>query len=243
MYPPIPWEVFAIIHAQEESAPVLADGESWALTRAMSPRATVRVAAMDAYGQAMNLYDSTARVAGGPVDRPWAVYLAGADHRFRLLCFDLDAKTAAGRAGVARDVGVLREMLVGAGLDSVVCESGPTGGRHVWAALAESVDAETVATLGRFAKRLCPTLDLSPLSNPRTGCVRPPGAPHRSGGHSTPISGNVGVLGRPTGTAASVQMLVERLAALIDDGMDVETPTTGGAPLPQDKHARLSVTA
>ena len=78
----------------------------------------------------------------------------------------------------------LLDLLDRAGADYLVAESGPGGGRHVWAALAEPVDAETVAGLARLMRHLCPTLDLAPLTNPATGCVRPPGAPHRAGGAS-----------------------------------------------------------
>lgn len=230
--------MFVIIHAQAFGAPGLAGGESWALTRAMSPRPSVRLADVDAYGQVMNIYGSPARVVGVEPGRPWAVYLAGTDRRFRLLCFDLDAKTADAAAGAARDAEILVELLSSAGLEPVVCASGPTGGRHVWVGLVESVDADTVATLARFTQRLCPTLDIAPLMNPATGCVRPPGAPHRAGGHSTPISGDTAVLAAPTGTAASVVLVVERLAGLIDDAG--HSPTVDPRkPLPLDKHARL----
>ena len=77
-------KVFAIIHAQMISAPQLAAGESWALTRVMSPRSSVRVAGVDAYGEILNEYVSTSRVTGPVPGGPWAVYLAGADRRFRL---------------------------------------------------------------------------------------------------------------------------------------------------------------
>lgn len=213
-------------------------GVSWALTRALSPRPSVRVAAVDAYGQAMNTYTGHRRVAGGEPDRPWAVYLAGSDHRFRLLCFDLDAKTAGTAAAAERDAELLARFLRDVGLSAVVCQSGPAGGRHVWTALAESVDAETVATLARLARHVCPTLDLSPLSNPATGCVRPPGAPHRAGGRSTVLSGDLSALTTPTGTAAQVRALVSRLAQLVVDAEpahDVDPRT----PLPVDEHARL----
>ena len=211
---------------------------SWALTRSISPRASVRVAVVDAYGQVANEYVSHRRVTEAEPDRPWAVYLAGPDRRFRLLCFDLDAKTAGTAAAADRDAQVLTALMGDVGLPAVVCRSGPGGGRHVWTALAESVDAETVATLARLARHLCPTLDLAPLSNAATGCVRPPGAPHRAGGHSTVLSGDLGTLTTPTGTAAQVRALVSRLAQLVDDAEPAHDldPRT---PLPVDEHARL----
>ena len=196
------------------------------------------MAAVDAYGQAMNTYTGHRRVAGDEPDRPWAVYLAGTDHRFRLLCFDLDAKTDGTAPAAERDAATLTALLHDVGLSAVVCQSGPAGGRHVWTALAESVDAETVATLARLARHVCPTLDLSPLSNAATGCVRPPGAPHRAGGRSTVLTGDLGALTTPTGTVAQVRALVERLAQLVDDAEpahDVDPRT----PLPVDEHARL----
>lgn len=211
---------------------------SWALTRRISPRPSVRLAVVDAYGQVANEYVGHRRVASDEPDRPWAVYLAGPDRRFRLLCFDLDAKTAGTADAAERDSEVLTALLRDAGLPAVVCQSGPAGGRHVWTALAESVDAETVATLARLARHVCPTLDLSPLSNPATGCVRPPGAPHRAGGRSTVLSGDLHTLTTPTGTAAQVRALVEHLAQLVDaaePAHDLDPRT----PLPLDEHARL----
>ena len=196
------------------------------------------MAAVDAHGQVLNEYRPGAdrRIDGVEPDRPWAVYLAGTDHRFRLLAFDLDAKTDA--AAAQRDAQLLAGLLADAGLPAVVCQSGPSGGRHVWVGLAESVDPETVATLARLARHLCPTLDLAPLTNPVTGCVRPPGAPHRAGGHSTVLSGRLDTLTQPTGTAAQVRQLVETLAQLVTDAEPAQAidPRT---PLPLDHHGRL----
>lgn len=212
-------------------------GAAWRLTRAVSPRPRVRVATVDAAGVALNRYTGQARIDGPEPDRPWAVYLAGTDGRFRLLAFDLDAK--AGRCmTAARDADTITGLLTSAGMKPVVCESGPAGGRHVWAALAEPVDAETIATLARLTRHVCPTLDIAPLSNPTTGCVRPPGAPHRSGGRSTVLAGDTAALTAPTGTRAQVCALIEHLAQLIGD---TETARTSGPhrPLPTDDHGRL----
>lgn len=198
----------------------------------------MRVASVDAYGDMLNEYAGHRHIDGSEPDVPWAVYLAGTDRRFRLLCFDLDAKTPDMAAAAARDADVLAGMLEDAGLSAVVCQSGPSGGRHVWTALADSVDAETVATLARLARHVCPTLDLSPLCNAVTGCVRPPGAPHRAGGHSVVLSGELHTLTHPTGTAADVRVLVERLAALVVE-VEPTHSTDPRKPMPLDEHARL----
>ncbi len=216
----------------------LAGVSPWELTAVLSPRPVVRVAAVDVYGQVLNEYTGHRRVDGSEPAQPWAVYLAGSDRRFRLLCFDLDAKSAGSAAAAARDADVLCGLLHDVGLDAVVCASGPTGGRHVWTALAESVDAETVATLARLARHVCPSLDLAPLTNAVTGCVRPPGAPHRAGGRSAVLSGVLDVLTNPTGTAEQVRRLVEALVQLVDDAEPAHD-LDPHRPLPLDEHARL----
>ncbi|MBW3069614.1 hypothetical protein GZ998_08880 [Actinomyces sp. 594] len=211
-------------------------GAAWDCTRDLSPRLAVRVATIDAYGHAVNQYTGERRVDGVEPDRPWAVYLAGADGRYRLLAFDLDAKANAEVA--VRDAGMIAGLLSDVGLGAVVCESGPGGGRHVWTALDESVDADTVATLARLARHVCPSLDIAPLVNPATGCVRPPGAPHRSGGRSRVLSGDLSTLTNPTGTAEQVRRLIEALAQLVDDSEPTRT-VDPRRPLPVDDHARL----
>lgn len=211
---------------------------AWDLTRAISPRPTVRVAAVDAYGEALNAYTGVRRVAHMEPSAPWAVYLAGPDRMFRLLCFDLDAKTAGAAASAARDADVLASLLIDVGLSPVVCASGLTGGRHVWAALAEGVDADTMSRLAHLAQHVCPSLDLSPLTNAVTGCVRPPGAPHRDGGHSTVLTGELRALTEPTGTVAQIRALTERLVRLVDDAEPAHT-IDPRKPLPLDDHSRL----
>ncbi|WP_301114107.1 hypothetical protein [Microbacterium sp.] len=147
-----------------------------------------RVAVVDAYGDTLNTYIDRAVGEQAPA-RPRAMYLPGADQRFRFLAFDLDAHGDA--AAPLRDLNVLAGYLTDAGIPFLVCESGPAGGRHICVGLAESIEADTVATLNRLVKHLCP------LSNPRAGCVRPPGAPHCDGGASVPLTGSLDVLTAP----------------------------------------------
>lgn len=209
--------------------------DPWLLTQTISPRPNVRVASVDAYGEILNQYASTQRVGPTPPETPWAMYLTNAGRAFRFLCFDHDAKTPGAAAAAARDAEVTAGLLARAGLEPVVCASGPGGGRHVWAALAEPVDAETVATLARLTKHLCPTLDLSPLTNAAAGCVRPPGTPHRAGGASEVIAGSVAALIRPTGTATQVRAMLEDVAQRIETAEPVHVPDAR-RPLPVDAH-------
>ncbi len=197
----------------------------------------VRVALAEADGTVLNSYTGQHRVDLDAPEVPWAVYLAGRDQRFRLLAFDLDATTDPSPAH--RDAGVLTGLLEAAGIAHVVCESGPSGGRHVWVALAGSVDADTAATLARLTRHVCPTLDLAPLTNPVTGCVRPPGAPHRDGGRSTVLQGDLTTLTAPSTTPEQVRDLVTRLAQLVGDTTEPTATAAPRTPLPVDQHGHL----
>lgn len=229
-------------HSQMASARTDTDAgvSSWALTRLLSPRATLRVADVDAYGQVLNVYGSTLRLSASAPEVPWAVYLADRAGMFHLLVFDLDAKGAndAAQAQAEADARRVCELLAGVGIEHVVCASGPDGGRHVWVALAEAIDAAAAATLAHLTKALCPSLDLSPMTNAGAGCVRPPGAPHRNGGHSRVLTGDLGTLTAPTATPAQVRELVEHLAELVEAVEPAAAPDAR-TPLPVDDHGHL----
>jgi len=213
--------------------PVDSPADAWSLARALSPHPRVRIADVDDAGAIANSYPATLPAAGpAPADgRPWAIHLADDRGRYRLLGFDLDAK----RGPATTDVQRLRELLTRAGLPHVVCVSGPGGGRHVWAALAEPVTAAVVAGIARGLSDLLPSLDPIPLLNPRTGALRPPLAPHRHGGRSEVIAGQLADLTRPVATAAHVLTLAG-LAQADQLGPDPEQPARGRLGLAVDEH-------
>jgi len=212
----------------------LSHSQAWELTRAVSPRPLVRVADVDAYGKVVNTYTRRARVAGARPNAPWAVYLTDPTGAFRLLAFDFDAA----KGDPAADAAKLCGWLEHAGLPHLLTRSGPSGGRHVWLALAEAVDAAAVDTLARLVRVRLPSLDIAPLANPVTGCVRPPGAPHRAGGSSTVLAGDPAALAAPTVAAADVARLVETLAA--GHRPEPLAPLAGPAALPPtDRAGRL----
>jgi len=184
--------------------------DAWSLTAQISPRRVVRAAAVDADGRPLNAYPLVHPVAGAQPGTPWAVHLADTQGRFRLLCADLDAKPSADAA--AADAVRLSSFLSDLGIQHLMCASGPTGGRHVWLGLRESVDAEMVSALAYLLKAWLPTLDVAPLVNPASGCVRPPGSPHRLGGVSQVIAGSARALTDATVTLAEVHALMSRLA-------------------------------
>jgi len=211
----------------------LSRSDAWALTRAVSPRPLVRVADVDAYGKAVNTYTRRARTTGARPDAPWAVYLTDQAGAFRLLAFDFDAA----KGDPAADAATFCGWLENAGLPHLLTRSGPSGGRHVWLALAEAVDPGTVDTLARLVRARLPSLDIAPLANPVTGCVRPPGSPHRAGGGSTVLAGDPDALAAPTVTAADVTSLGETLAT--GHQPDPVAPLDSAAPLPADGAGRL----
>ena len=177
----------------------------WTAVRAVSPRPRVRVADIDAAtGRARNVYPATAAVTQPEPALPYAVYLADRAGRFHLLAFDLDAA----RGPVIEDLAQLRGWLHAAGIPHLVARSGPGGGRHVWAAIAGGAAAGQVAAVARALTARLPTLDAAPLLNPATGCVRPPGAPHRAGGRSTVLDGDWAVLTDPVTTDAGLDALL-----------------------------------
>ncbi|XNN89751.1 hypothetical protein ACL00T_17975 (plasmid) [Curtobacterium flaccumfaciens] len=196
------------------------------------------MAAVDAYGAVVNSYAGRgAAVTSDVPARPWAMNLADDEHRYRYLGFDLDTKHV-GLKVVKTDTDTIRRLLDDAGMPHLVCQSGPSGGRHIWVALIDGVSADTVATIARDLARVCKSLDKAPLSNPATGCLRPPLSPHRDGGRSTPIMGTLAALTTPSARAHQVRALAiaagELAAATAPDAA-----LDAGRPLPLDHHGRL----
>lgn len=192
---------------------------AWALTRALTPRDQVRAAARLASGEILNEYDHQWSVNDLPPHTPWAMYLAGEDRRYVYLCFDFDSS----RGNAPYDAGRLSHWLDELNIAHLVCISGPTGGRHVWIGLADSVDADIVRTLALLTAQMLPSLDPTPLTNAHTGCVRPPGAPHRLGGASTPQ----GPLSTLTSCSVPADAVTDLTAFLLDAGAELPTPTLG----------------
>lgn len=208
---------------------------AWVLTRALSPREHVRAAAQLASGEILNEYDHQCSVNELPPRTPWAMYLAGEDRRYAYLCFDFDSS----RGNAPYDAGRLSHWLDELNITHLVCASGPTGGCHVWIGMAESVDADVVRDLALLATQLLPSLDPTPLTNPATGCVRPPGAPHRLGG----VSVAQGPLTALTSCTVPLDAITDLTAFLVDAGAELPTPTMGllrGMAVDDDGHPYIA---
>ncbi|MFF5808245.1 hypothetical protein [Streptomyces sp. NPDC012746] len=157
--------------------------------------------------------------------RPFAVHLGirrfgrGRElyYRYRFITWDLDAKTVSAERA-ATDADFLTRLLRAEGIEPVPTASGAPGGIHLWTGCTETVHADVVHRINEASLRLCPSLDVSPLSNPKQGLIRPPGAPHRNGGYSTLTDHTPAeaahLLGAGSPPAEAFERLAVRLEAL-----------------------------
>lgn len=195
--------------------------EAWALAGRLSPRTQIRVAGRDASGHVLNEYDRLWPLDENAPTTTWAMLLADDTLRYRWLGLDFDASTG----NAKKDAGTMAHWLVELNIPHLVCVSGPSGGRHIWVRLSSPADARIIRLVADLTRSLLPSLDITPLSNPASGCLRPPGAPHRAGGQSTPV----GDLRYITEHAASEESLDELIALLYDLGAEV--PVRQSAPV------------
>jgi len=201
---------------------------AWELAQRISPRAHVQAAATTATGEVLphNTYPRRVNIAGPDPLVPFVVPLADEEGAFHLIGFDFDAHNSPAEQA-HHDAYALVAVLERLGdLPYLVCESGPSGGLHVWLAAAEPIPANVVATLARAAARSYPTLGIEPLLNPTTGGLRPPGSPHRHGGRSTITFGDVSVLLQPATTLPALRRLIGAL-----DSTQPATPFAEGLAL------------
>jgi hypothetical protein len=120
---------------------------------------------------------------------PAAVRTYDAAGETRCVAFDLDCRKGASRATVLRDCERLTNWLSAAGCAHLIDES-PTGGRHVYVPLDHPASFADIAPMAKALKAtgILPTFDPGPLINLTEGCIRPPGSPHKAGGHQRLIS-------------------------------------------------------
>lgn len=179
-----------------------------------------RFAPVVAARRSMRLHDPVARkfVAAGPLTIkrpvvPAAVPLFSRG-RARLLALDFDAKTHGGDE-VTADVARVLSWLDECGGRAVVDVS-TSGGRHVLIPLAPGTTAgidELKPLLRQLAARLR-TLDITPMTNPATGCITVPGSACREGGHRRLVDTDV-ANALDTLTIGSDPGTLPRLSALL----------------------------
>lgn len=121
--------------------------------------------------------------------RPAAVLIHGADGSVATLCLDLDTSKAL-QGVVDDDAKRLGELFESCGVRYVE-DFSPSGGRHLYIPLAESLSGPEARELVEAMTLLAPSLDPSPHQNVTDGCIRVPGSVHKSGGHqilTTPLA-------------------------------------------------------
>jgi DNA-binding IscR family transcriptional regulator len=194
---------------------------AWELTRHLSPRDQVRAMIRDAYGRLdSNSYPRLHPLGPDAPTTPWAIRLADAGGRYRLLCFDFDGKDSTGVVPElmeqAQDqAAVLSRTLDELAIPHVLCRSSGAGGRHVWIAVVGGADAAQVGALAIVARANFSTLDHGMLRNPAEGAARPPLSPHRDGTSSRVLAGDLTALLAPSTTTADL----DSLTALLTDRM------------------------
>jgi hypothetical protein len=191
---------------------------------AWSPRPYVRVDPRKTH-----TFAATRRLTDGkPADGvPFALHLTDESGRFRLLALDFDAHHAGSTAD--RDLAACTAALTAAGIDHLVCSSGPGGGYHVWIRLSAAVSPHRLEPIFEAFAAAWSSLDRGPLANSRTGCVRAPGSPHRTGGTSLPLTG-------PHIRPVSLRALRAVLAQLTQLPQAAPTTESGGGSTPLPVH-------
>ena len=121
----------------------------------------------------------------GFYDHPYAVRL-GTNGKFHTVALDFDLKSH-GPDRADEDARIALALLHTAGISAILVQSGPGGGRHVLATVAEPW--LTVRDATRLVMRLrdgigLVSLDPAPMRNASTGAIRPPLSLHRHGGRS-----------------------------------------------------------
>jgi hypothetical protein len=181
--------------------------------------------------------------------QPAAVLLYDDNDHTSMFCLDLDSS----RGDVDRDLARVTALLRRTGLTSWFTDRSPSGGRHVYIPLEERIPLAEASAAIRALAAMTPTLDPMPMLGATSGCLRPPGARHRSGGFQQlddDLEHAISVLNRPNGPDAwrrfLAQLSVEQapsqpLAALTSrqNGSQSLSAATEGAADPSEHLAPL----
>lgn len=118
-------------------------------------------------------------------NQPAAVLIYDHSGAARTFCVDLDVSRG-GQAAVERDYKALSAALTRAGA-SFFADRSPNGGIHVYVPLDEPLPFHDARAAALALAARTPTMDPMPMLSIQSGCIRPPGARHKSGGHQALI--------------------------------------------------------
>lgn len=167
--------------------------------------------------------------------QPAAPLIYASDGTCRTLCLDFDAKGPNAERSVLADVHTVCGLLHESGA-AWIRDRSPSGGRHLYVPLAEPLAFHRARELVEAIALIAPTLDPSPHRGIRHGCIRMPGAVHRSGGHQElemPLDHALAVASHPNGSDAMGRLwdaLIEqrrlvRAAREVEEGTWTEATT------------------
>ena len=127
-------------------------------------------------------FTGTTRLTDTLPTRPAAVYLYN-NGRTHLLALDFDTKRYGADAADAH-LATAASWITQCG-GKIITDRSSSGGRHLLCPLAigTSASAAEITQLVRLLAAHLPTLDITPNTNPATGCLTPPGSPCREGGY------------------------------------------------------------
>ena len=171
---------------------------------------------------------------------PAAVRVYGLDGCCASLFLDLDVSRG-GAGAVADDQARLTTWLTARGA-RVITDRSPTGGVHIYVPLVERTPYESAREVVEALAAAHPTLDASPHRSLKTGCVRPPGAAHKRGGHqelTVPLAAAYDALRRrnPASVLEAIRTdLRTEIAAW--RALQAEPAQCAGIPAPQLDHGR-----
>lgn len=137
---------------------------------------------MRLYNTETEKFSDTGRLTEALPRRPAAVYFytKGRTHE---LVLDFDAKNH-GAAQVKADLDTAAHWITTCG-GVFVTDASTNGGRHLICPLAigTSASCDEMKQLVRLLAARLPTLDITPNTNPETGCISVPGSPDKYGGY------------------------------------------------------------
>lgn len=188
---------------------------------------------MRVYNTATGKFSDNARMTSALPSRPAAPYLFTTAGRTHLIALDFDDKRG-DRHAVDTDLATAAEWIVRCG-GVIVSDHSPTG-RHLLVPLAigTTASATEIAQLVRLLGARLPTLDITPNTNPASGCLSAPGTPLKTGSGYRQLDGplSAAVDAFTTRSAPSLlPRLYELLGAIKPRRRTLEDPPTAtGAP-------------
>lgn len=165
-------------HTDAESACRDAETAWRALAQEISGRGRMRVS-RDGGRTYPRRYERT--IGDAVPNQPAAVLIYDNSGSARTFCVDLDVSRG-GIEAVERDYRSLTAILSRLGVAHFADRS-PNGGIHVYVPLAEPLPYPDAAATARALAARTPTMDPMPMLGIDSGCIRPPGSRHRTGGH------------------------------------------------------------